>query len=221
MCLNLSYLCNIPNKRLTLKNLSNIKEYFHLIGNLNTLNIRHLYDKYFFINDILKLFNIKTLILTCNSSNKKELIDNLDYLHNQRNIQTIIIEEFRESYYRDYSEILICKKNCINQFVGSSYNDYNKLETFNYTTYTQYFTTCQINLDSLVHNLHLDDDYDDHYDNDYDDDCYDDYDNGYETDDTENTEDRYSRYKQESRDEQRRDARREKKYQTYRNNIVK
>lgn len=126
LCLNLSYLNNKSNKKFAMRNLSNIKECFHLIGNLNTLNIRNLYNKYFFINDLLKLFNIQTLILTCNNSNKKELIDNLDYLHNQRNIKTIIIEEFRESYYQDYSEILICEKNCINQFIGKTYNDYNK-----------------------------------------------------------------------------------------------
>ena len=207
LCLNLSYLNNNSNKRLTMRNLSNIKENFHLIGNLNTLNIRNLYNKYFFINDLLKLLNVQTLLLTCNSSNKKELIDNLDCLHNQRNIKTIIIEEFRESYYQDYSEILICEKNCINQFIGKSYNDYNKSETFNYISYKTYLTTGHKNLDSLKHKLHIEDDYDEYDDyldysygrrNDhYYDDPY-----GYESDDTKDTEDteeRYERYKEQYR----------------------
>ena len=182
LCLNLSYLKSQYK-------LSNIKEYFHLIGNLNTLNIRKLYNKYFFINDLLKLFNIQTLILTCNSSNKKELIDNLDYFHSQRKIKTIIIEEFVNSHYEDYGEILICEKDCINQFIGQSYKNYDKSKTFNYTSPEKYFTTGKINLDSLMHNLHIEDDYDDYLDYRYErrnDHYYDDH-YGYESDDTKDT----------------------------------
>ena len=109
ICLNLSD--KHPKASLN-KKLENIfskeHKHFNKLCNLNILNIRYLYNKYIFINDLLQLFNIQTLILTCdNNTDKNELIENLHNLHNKNNIKKIIIEVNREN---DYKEILICKK---------------------------------------------------------------------------------------------------------------
>ena len=162
ICLNLSYLNNI-------KKISLIKKCFHKISNLNTLNIRLVYNKYFFIDDLLKLFNIKTLILTCNSTDKKVLFNNLNYLHNHRNINTIIIEEFIENniYQYHHKEILISEKNCIKQFIGQLYNDYEKEKNFQYNSIDNYLNSCDNNL-RLLHNYHNDYIFtESDYDNDY------------------------------------------------------
>jgi hypothetical protein len=170
LCLTLSYsnkTINLENN-LILDNLSLIKENFHVICNLNTLNMRFVYNKYFFINELLNIFNIQTLILTCDISEKEELINNLDYLHIYRRIKTIIIEELKDCE-NDIREILICEKDNINQFVGTKYNNYFKSCTFGYTTIKKYSICGENNLFILIDNLSInnfyysDDDFVDEY----------------------------------------------------------
>ena len=116
------YLC------LNLSNIKISKKKFHNLCNLNTLKVGLSYNKYYSIDDLLKLYNIKTLIISCINEYfyMKDIIKNLAYLHNERKISTIIIEEFTENYIYDEKHILICEKDCIKMYYAKSYNDINK-----------------------------------------------------------------------------------------------
>ena len=129
VCLNFSGLIKrIRDRRemsLFLDNLKH-KDIFKLF-HINTLNLRIIFEKCFSNYDLLKLFNIKTLIITCHPSFKEGLLNKIDFMHNERNIKNIIIEELQD--YDDLNdlilkEILICEKNSIKQYIGKSYNNY-------------------------------------------------------------------------------------------------
>ena len=121
---------------------------FNKLCNTNTINLKFAYNKNININDLLKLFNIQTLILTLdNNTDKKELIENLEYLHNKNNIKTIIIEVTREN---DYTEILICHKDCIEQFIGESYQAYEKEVSNKYDSIEEYLSLCNEDFDDLI-----------------------------------------------------------------------
>jgi len=106
------------------------------------------YNKNININGLLQLFNVETLILTCdNNTDKNELIENLEYLHNKNNIKTIIIEVLTENQYK---EILICKKDCIEQFIGDSYQAYEKEVSNKYDSIEEYLSLCNEDIDTLI-----------------------------------------------------------------------
>jgi hypothetical protein len=152
LSLNLSNLeKKIKNKKQIPSIVSKIKDEFIFpscdLNIINTLNIRNIYDKYFSMDDLLKLTNIEKLIVTCKSSDKEVLLNNLYFLHNEANIKTIIIEEFVDYFYDDnrynkkiLKEILICTKDCIQQFIGTSYSKYYE-NNFQYKSVNDYLNT--------------------------------------------------------------------------------
>ena len=145
LSLNLSQI-----KKLRKNNRINLKEYVNSLCNVNTLNLRLVYNKYFFLDDLLKLCNIQILILTCSCYEKNDLINNLDNLY-ERNIKTIIIEEYTDIYHENYlyggcREILYCQKNEITQFIGDSWKVYNSNTKFVYNSIEQYKLYSELNL---------------------------------------------------------------------------
>ena len=124
------------------------KKHFNKLCNTNTINLEFVYNKYIFINDLLQLFNIQTLILTCdNNADKNELIENLHNLHNKNNIKKIIIEVTKEN---DYKEILICHKDYIKQFIGESYQAYEKEVNNEYNSIEEYLSLCNKDFNDLI-----------------------------------------------------------------------
>ena len=100
-----------------------VRDNFKVVRNLNTLNLMDVYNKHYFFDDLLKISNIKTLLLSCDIDSKSELINNLSLLHT-RKITTIIIEGEGGGYANSHeTEILMCEKNKITQFfLGNGYD---------------------------------------------------------------------------------------------------
>lgn len=163
VCLNFSGLIKrIRNRREMSLFLDNLKHKDIIkLCNINTLNLRIIFEKCFSNNDLLKLENIKTLIITCHSSFKVGLLNEIDLMHNERNIKNIIIEELQDYDDNDLSlkEILICKKNSIKQYIGKSYNNY--YEKYNeYKSIKKYLTKNQVGYKELEFYYGPMDDYD-------------------------------------------------------------
>jgi len=200
------YLC------LNLSDLKISKKKFHNLCNLNTLKVGLSYNKYYFIDDILKLYNIKTLIISCISEYfyMKDIIENLTYLHDDRKISTIIIEEFTKNYIYDEKQILICEKDCIKMYNAKSYNNINKSQYPIMFSKEKYLNNGDFYLNELNNNIPYDDFYDDAFndtfnDDDFNDDYPSDNDSQYYEDsvDTEVTEERIKRMESDERNFQR------------------